>query len=166
MPIPAKMPRKTPAALARPDCINPQVSLTVQTAGNVSFAPLRPADLKRLVGAATARLSAPWELTLRFVARREAIGLNQAFRQAAYAPNVLTFEYPETRSADIVICPPVVRRQAAEQQKSYAHHLAHMVVHGVLHAIGYQHDKPAQAHRMEALERRILGQFEIADPYA
>lgn len=164
--MPAKMPRKTPTSLARPDSINKRVSLAIQTAGNVRYAPLGPADLKRLVGAATEQSAHAWELTLRFVPRREALALNQAYRHAGYAPNVLTFDYPETHSADIVICPPVVREQAAEQQKAYPHHLAHMVVHGVLHALGHEHDKPARARRMEALECQILERFGIADPYA
>ncbi|MGH1360614.1 MAG: rRNA maturation RNase YbeY [Burkholderiaceae bacterium] len=160
------MPRTIPTSIARPDTTNKRIDLSIQFAGGVSIAPLRAPDLKRLVGAATAGSSASWELTLRFVPRREAVAMNQAFRHAAYAPNVLTFEYPDACTADILICPPVVREQAAAQRKRYAHHLAHMVVHGVLHALGHTHDKPRPASRMEALERQILTRFGIADPYA
>lgn len=105
------------------------------------------------------------ELTLRFVARAEARQLNIAYRKAEYAPNVLTFDYPDFQAADIVICPPVVREQAGIQHKRYADHLSHMVVHGVLHALGHTHERPTPARRMERLEQAILAQFSIDDPY-
>ena len=99
------------------------------------------------------------ELTLRFVARAEARQLNMAYRKAEYAPNVLTFDYPDLQAADIVICPPVVREQANAQRKRYADHLSHMVVHGVLHALGHTHERPGPARLMEQLERAILAQL-------
>ena len=160
------MPKTVQTRIGRPDTSNKLIDLSIQFAGGVSIAPLRTPDLKRLVGASTRAVTHPWALTLRFVARREARAINQAYRQAEYAPNVLTFEYPQARCADILICPPVVREQAAEQRKTYADHLAHIVVHGVLHALGHTHHKPRQASRMEGLERQILARFDIGDPYA
>jgi len=146
--------------------------LDLQFAGSISIAPLRPARLRQLVQASMHRAASQplkgrivAELTLRFVASAEARKLNIAYRQAEYAPNVLTFDYPDFQAADIVICPPVVREQARMQHKRYADHLSHMVVHGVLHALGHTHERPTQARRMERLERAILAQFHIDDPY-
>jgi len=148
------------------------LTVHIQFAGGVSVAPLKPARLRELARASVNSARAAGRsrrvlraLTLRFVARAEARQLNAAFRQADYAPNVLTFEYPDLHAADIVICPPVVRAQAGEQRKPYADHLSHMVVHGVLHSLGHTHEDPVPACRMEALERAILARFRIADPY-
>ena len=140
-------------------------ALTIQLAGAVSIAPLTNARLRQLVRAALATGPQPLEITLRFTARREARALNAAYRQGDYDPNVLTFDYPGTDTADIVICPPVVREQAREQHKRFADHLSHMVVHGVLHALGHTHDQARAAARMEKLEIEILARFGIADPY-
>lgn len=163
---------KVPAAPA-PCGASPKVSVTLQLVGGVSIAPLKPADLRRLVRAAVIPAKAPvktspntsFDVTLRFVGRREAHELNLAYRQGDYAPNVLTFDYPGSATADIVICTPVVRDQASEQRKTYRQHLAHMVVHGVLHAQGHTHDKSRPARLMEDLERNILAGFAIPDPY-
>jgi probable rRNA maturation factor len=97
--------------------------------------------------------------------------LNKQFRNKNYATNVLSFPYepaPHERSdllGDIVFCAPVVAREAAEQGKSLRDHYAHLTVHGTLHLLGYDHMNDADAQRMEMLERRILEQFGIADPY-
>lgn len=108
-------------------------------------------------------------LTLRLVDAREGRRLNQAFRQRDYATNVLTFEYgtdPEgAASGDIVLCVPVLRREAREQKKGLLQHGAHLTVHGVLHALGYDHIDPLQAQAMESLETRILARMGISDPY-
>ena len=107
------------------------------------------------------------ELTLRFVGAAEARRLNREFRGKDYATNVLTFDYqhaPVVR-ADIVLCVPVVRREAREQRKGFRDHLAHLVVHGVLHAQGHDHDRAARARTMEAREVRILAGLGIDDPY-
>lgn len=109
------------------------------------------------------------ELALRLVDAEEGQALNCDYRERDYATNVLTFEYgidPEgTASGDIVMCVPVLRREAAEQGKPLLAHAAHLTVHGVLHALGYDHQDEDQAHDMETLETRILASLRIADPY-
>ena len=109
------------------------------------------------------------ELTLRLVDAPEGLALNRDYRGRDYATNVLTFEYgvdPEgTAGGDIVLCVPVLRREAADQGKPLAAHAAHLVVHGVLHALGYDHLEEDEARDMEALETRILAGLRIPDPY-
>ncbi len=106
-------------------------------------------------------------VTLRVVDAREAQRINRAFRKKRYAPNVLTFDYspPPQLHADIVLCLPVIAREAREQKKSLRAHLAHLVIHGVLHARGFDHLKPAQAKRMETLEISLLAALRVANPY-
>jgi len=103
----------------------------------------------------------PFPVTLRIVGAREARLLNRAFRNKDYATNVLTFH-----TGDIVLCHPVIRREARAQGKSLAAHYAHLVVHGCLHLRGYDHEKKRDAARMEAREIRILRRGGIGDPYA
>ena len=97
--------------------------------------------------------------------------LNLRYRGKDYATNVLSFPYepaPREKSGllgDLVLCPPVVAREAAEQGKPVRDHYAHLTIHGVLHLIGYDHENDADAAKMEALERRILAGLGIADPY-
>lgn len=117
-------------------------------------------------------LSVPYEqvlLTLRFCDEDEGRALNQQFRQKDNATNVLTFEYgtdPEgTLSGDIIICVPVLEKEALEQHKPFVHHAAHLCVHGVLHALGYDHLDDEEAEEMEGLETDILAHFSIPDPY-
>ena len=109
------------------------------------------------------------ELTLRLVDADEGRELNNSYRQRDYATNVLTFEYgvdpAGTASGDIVLCVPVLHKEAAEQGKSVLAHAAHLTVHGVLHALGYDHLDDEEAEDMEALETRILASFRIPDPY-
>jgi len=108
-------------------------------------------------------------LTLRLADERETRELNHSYRERDYATNVLTFEYGEdpegVTAADVVLCVPVLRREAAEQQKPLLHHAAHLTVHGVLHALGHDHIETADAHRMETLETAILEKLGIPDPY-
>ena len=108
-------------------------------------------------------------LTLRFVDAEEGQELNSQFRARDYATNVLTFEYgidPEgTLRGDIVLCLPVLEREAREQRKSLVDHAAHLTVHGVLHSLGHDHIDPGEAAAMEALETHILAKMGIADPY-
>ena len=108
-------------------------------------------------------------LTFRFVDVDEGRTLNRTFRGKDYATNVLTFPFddapPGTLNADIAICLPVVAREADAQGKTLHDHCAHLVVHGTLHASGHEHDDPKEADAMEALERRVLARFRIADPY-
>jgi probable rRNA maturation factor len=106
-------------------------------------------------------------IVLRFVGATEGRRLNREFRGHDHATNVLTFDYMEEPvRADIVICVPVVRREAREQAKTFRDHLAHLVVHGLLHAQGHDHVSPAQATRMERRERGLLARLNVADPYA
>ncbi|MEZ5650184.1 MAG: rRNA maturation RNase YbeY [Burkholderiaceae bacterium] len=139
-----------------------RTELALQFGRGTSIAPLDDRTLTRLVRAAAGH---DWRFTLRLATRAEATQLNRQFRGADYAPNVLTFPYPDIGVADIVVCTAVVREQAREQRKRFADHLAHMVVHGALHAIGHTHDGNTDARRMETLERQILARFGIDDPY-
>lgn len=132
--------------------------------------------LRRWVGGAVDTLAAKTSprfdaiaLTLRLVDASEGQRLNREFRQKDYATNVLTFEYgidtAGTASGDIVLCVPVLQREAREQKKTMLDHVAHLTVHGVLHAVGYDHVKPDEAEKMEALEIAILGKMGIQNPY-
>lgn len=108
-------------------------------------------------------------LTLRIVGAAEGRRLNRDFRERDYATNVLTFEYGDdpsgTTSGDIVLCLPVLVKEAREQKKPFLNHAAHLVIHGVLHALGYDHLNAREATRMERLETRILAELAIPDPY-
>jgi probable rRNA maturation factor len=108
-----------------------------------------------------ARAASPSQVNLRIVGKREGRELNRTFRKLDHATNVLTFD-----SGDIVLCHPVIQREARAQGKSIAAHYAHLVVHGVLHLRGYQHEKKRDAARMEAREIRILRRIGITNPYA
>lgn len=123
---------------------------------------------------AWARAAAPegeFEVVLRLVDEAESADLNGRYRDKPCATNVLSFpaELPEGMGeallGDLVICAPVVRREAGEQGKAEADHWAHMVVHGLLHLRGYDHIEDGEAERMEALETAILASLGIADPY-
>ncbi|MBU6436516.1 MAG: rRNA maturation RNase YbeY [Betaproteobacteria bacterium] len=106
-------------------------------------------------------------LTLRFVGDAEGRALNRTFRGKDYATNVLTFDYAHRPvQADIVLCSPVVAREARAQGKPLLAHYAHLVMHGVLHAQGYDHEQPRDAERMEAREVALLARFRLPDPYA
>lgn len=108
-------------------------------------------------------------LTLRFCDETEGRTLNQQFRHKDYATNVLTFEYgidaTGTLSSDIIICIPVLIQEAKEQKKPFLHHAAHLCVHGVLHALGYDHLDDEEAEEMESLEIDILHTMDIPNPY-
>ena len=109
------------------------------------------------------------QVGLRVVGLKEAQQLNAGYRQKDYATNVLTFEYgvqPDgTASGDIVLCMPVLKREAKAQRKDFLCHAAHLVVHGTLHALGYDHEKVRDAKRMETLETSILATMGIDNPY-
>ena len=139
------------------------LALSIQGQGRFVGLPAR-STLLRWVEAA---LESDAELTVRFVGAAEARRLNREFRGKDYATNVLTFDYQHAPVvvADIVLCVPVVRREAREQRKGFREHLAHLVVHGLLHAQGHEHDCAADAKRMEAREVRILAGLGIDDPY-
>ena len=113
----------------------------------------------------------PPEINILIVGTREGRRFNREFRGRDYATNVLSFAYeplPHERTGllgDLVICAPVVAREAREQAKPLRDHYAHMSVHGALHLLGYDHEVDAEAERMEAIERRVLGSLDMADPY-
>ena len=114
-----------------------------------------------------AALEAPAQLTVRIVGEDEGRALNHDFRAKDYATNVLTFDYERAPVviADIVLCAPVVAREAVEQGKPLAAHYAHLLIHGALHAQGWDHVRAAAARRMEARERELLYALGIPDPY-
>lgn len=111
------------------------------------------------------------ELTIRLVDEAESQQLNRDYRGKDYPTNVLSFPFEAPPGidlpllGDLVICAPVVLREAAEQGKSAQAHWAHMVVHGSLHLLGFDHINEVEAEEMEALERDIMAQLGFADPY-
>lgn len=136
----------------------PRLSLTVQGGG--SGVP-STSTLRRWIEPALARDA---QLTLRFVSRVEGRRLNREFRGKDYATNVLTFDYQRRPMtvADIVLCLPVLRAEARAQRKKLRAHLAHLILHGVLHAQGYDHQTDAQERRMVRRERQLLAQLGVA----
>lgn len=113
------------------------------------------------------------ELTIRLVDEPEGRELNRTWRHKDYATNVLSFpaDVPDELLdipllGDLVICVPVVEREAAEQGKEPATHWAHLVIHGCLHLLGYDHIEDDEAEEMEALERQLLAELGYPDPYA
>ena len=146
--------------MARPSLL---VSLSLQF--GVPADPLpRRRTLRRWTGAAAERRLA---VTLRFVGAREGRALNARYRGRDYATNVLTFVYDDVvpRTGDIVVCVPVVTREARAQGKALRAHLAHLIVHGMLHLQGYDHERGADAARMEARETALLARLGYRDPY-
>ena len=146
-------------------------SLAVQYASRARFVPDRPA-VARWVSAALEGRREGAELTVRIVGRKEGRALNERFRGIAAPTNVLSFPFDTPPGApaggelgDVVLCAPVVNREAKAQNKPRRDHWAHLVVHGVLHLLGYEHDTPAAARRMETLECGILARLGIPDPY-
>ena len=107
--------------------------------------------------------------TLRFCDENEGRELNHQYRNKDYATNVLTFEYgideAGTVSSDVIICVAVLEKEAAEQKKPFVHHAAHLCVHGILHALGYDHIDEDEAEDMESLEIDILQRLAIPNPY-
>lgn len=112
------------------------------------------------------------ELTIRLVEAEESQALNRDYRGKDKPTNVLSFPFEAPPGVelsllgDLVICAAVVAAEAAEQGKPLAHHWAHMVIHGLLHLLGYDHIDEQEAEQMEGLERAILAQLDIPDPYA
>jgi probable rRNA maturation factor len=144
--------------------IRPRLALTVQIASRRPNLPT-PARLRKWAGTACEReLSA----TLRIVNEVEGRVLNRDYRRRDYATNVLTFVYSDAvpLSGDIVLCAPVVAREAREQGKGIEAHYAHLVIHGMLHLQGYDHEKKRAAQRMESLESALVTALGFDDPYA
>jgi len=149
--------------------------LAVQYAAPRAGLPAR-ASIVRWVEAALERRAA---LTVRFVGRSEGRALNRLYRRRDYATNVLTFSYAdqavhEDRAAvrpdrplagDIVLCAPVIAVEARRQRKPLRAHYAHLVIHGVLHLQGHDHQRPAPAAAMERRETALLAALGFPDPY-
>jgi probable rRNA maturation factor len=141
----------------------PALSLSVQYASSAPDLPTR-VQVRRWVRAAQ---TGDATVTVRFVDAIEGRALNAEFRGKDYPTNVLTFVYDDDspRAGDIVLCAPVVRKEADEQGKTLAAHYAHLVVHGMLHLLGYDHERAADASVMEARETAILTGLGVADPH-
>ncbi len=142
----------------------PRLKLTVQWMVGAAKLPRRP-TLRRWALAALDRDAA---VTLRFVGSREGRELNRRYRGRDAATNVLTFVYDggASLSGDIVLCAPVVSREARVQRKTLAAHYAHLVIHGMLHLQGYDHERDDDANRMQARETALLENLGYLDPYA
>lgn len=131
-----------------------------------------PQSFRRWVSAVLLGRIRRADLAIRIVDEREGCSLNRHYRGKDSATNVLSFpaELPEGVNlpvlGDIVLCAPVVAREAAEQGKTLTAHYAHLTIHGVLHLLGMDHDDPREAEAMELLEREVLAGLDIDDPYA
>lgn len=141
-----------------------KLTLAVQYACKHADQPTR-AQIR--VWAATA-LEGDAEVTVRLVDAEEGRELNRDYRAKDYATNVLSFVYQQepTCQGDLVLCAPVVSHEAAEQGKSVEAHYAHLVVHGMLHLQGYNHEDESEALAMEAVETHIMRKLGYTDPYA
>jgi probable rRNA maturation factor len=150
--------------------------LAVQCDVGVSFGISRkgvpaPASFKRWATAACQGRIKRADIAIRVVDEKEGRALNKHYRGKDYATNVLSFpaELPDGVSlpilGDLVICAPVVAREAAEQGKTLAAHYAHLTIHGVLHLLGLDHDDDREALAMESIEREILADMGYPDPY-
>jgi probable rRNA maturation factor len=112
-------------------------------------------------------LETPAEITVRIVDEAEGHALNRDYRQKDYATNVLTFDYQRAPMivADLVLCAPVVAREARLQHKTLEAHYAHLLVHGALHAQGWDHERTIDAKKMEAREAEVLAALGYRNPY-
>lgn len=145
--------------------MKPTLSLSLQ------FADKRHRDLlprHKVARWLKAALETDAELTVRLVDAEEGQALNRDYRQKDYATNVLTFDYAQEPlvMADLILCAPVIEREAQEQNKELVAHYAHMLVHGALHAQGWDHLERDEAQAMEQRERVILAALGFDDPYA
>jgi len=148
-----------------PRAARPALRLSLQFADPRHRGTLAWADVARWIRAA---LTVPAEITVRIVDGDEGLALNRDFRGQDHATNVLTFPYDDAPvlSADLVLCAPVVEAEAVAQGIPLVAHYAHLIVHGALHAQGFDHERAVEAKRMEARESEILAGLGFADPYA
>ena len=140
------------------------LALTVQIATRSRRLPA----LARIRSWARAALAQPAQVTLRIVGQREGESLNREFRRAPRATNVLTFRYDQggCLAGDVVLCAPVIAREARAQGKALDAHYAHLMVHGLLHLQGYDHEHARAARIMETREVAILQRLGFRNPYA
>jgi probable rRNA maturation factor len=145
--------------------MKPTLSLSLQFADKRHKDTLPRHKVARWLKAA---LECDAELAVRLVDAEEGRALNRDFRKKDYATNVLTFDYAQEPvvMADLIICAPVIEQEAQEQGKTLEAHYAHMLVHGALHAQGWDHLKKKEAEAMEAREREIMAALGFDDPYA
>jgi probable rRNA maturation factor len=158
---PAKRAGTAPARVARPE-----LALSLQFADASHRAELPRHKVARWIRVA---LELPGEITVRIVGAEEGRALNREYRAKDYATNVLTFDYAQKPvvSADLVLCAPVIEREAAEFGITLQAHYAHMLVHGTLHAQGFDHEQDdEEARRMEARETALMQALGFADPYS
>jgi probable rRNA maturation factor len=142
----------------------PPLSLSLQFADAAHREQLPRHKVARWIRAALQR---PAEITVRIVGADEGRALNREYRGRDYATNVLTFDYSREPvvTADLVLCAPVVADEARKQKLPLEAHYAHLLVHGTLHAQGYDHEQDADAQAMEARESAIVTALGFADPY-
>jgi probable rRNA maturation factor len=142
----------------------PELTLSLQFADPSHREHLPRHKVARWIRAA---LAAPGEITVRIVDAEEGRSLNREYRGKDYATNVLTFDYTHEPvvSADLILCAPVVAEEARKQKITLEAHYAHLLVHGTLHAQGYDHEEEDEAEEMEALESEIVTALGFKDPY-
>jgi len=142
---------------------NHKLSLAVQYACGTENIPSRT-QFRRWIKKALQR---DVSMTLRLVDETEGHALNQQYRGKNYATNVLTFVYDEDNSlkGDVVICAPVVAKEAKSQHKQLIAHYAHLTIHAALHLQGYDHESEEDATEMESLETRLMLELRYPDPY-
>ncbi len=145
--------------------MKPELALSLQFADPRHRDRLPRHKVARWVRAALER---PARIAVRVVGEAEARALNRDYRGKDYATNVLTFDYEREPLvvADLVLCAPVLAREAREQRLDLVAHYAHLLVHGTLHAQGWDHERAADARAMEARESALLVALGFADPYA
>ena len=147
------------------------IILDIQSASSSEHTPDEQ-SIRRWVGAAMNSKMGDTELSVRIVDEDEAKLLNETYRGAKGPTNVLSFPFenetpePLPLIGDIVVCAPVVAREAQQQNKDLSAHWAHMIIHGVLHLLGYDHQDDAEAAIMEALETEIMQKLGFPPPYA
>jgi probable rRNA maturation factor len=142
----------------------PELALSLQQPDGRHRDALTRARVARWIRGA---VESPAQITVRVVDEDEGRALNREYRRKDYATNVLTFDYQRAPLivADLVLCAPIVAREAREQRKALVDHYAHLVVHGTLHAQGFDHERAADANVMQAREVEVLAALGIADPY-
>jgi len=147
-----------------PSAVRPGLTLSLQFADASDRTLLSRHKVARWIRAA---LHSPAQITVRVVGMDEGQALNREYRAKDYPTNVLTFDYSREPVvvADLVLCAPVLQREAREMGISLEAHYAHLVVHATLHAQGYDHERADEAQRMEARESALMRSLGYADPY-
>ena len=149
----------------------PKLALEIQFATSAMAQKWQDLITKRKVGNWIKKaLQENATITVRFVGQAESKKLNANYRKKDYATNILTFPYElqngiDHLSADLVICLPVLEKEAKQQKKTFEQHLIHLIVHGTLHAQGFDHEDEVEAEAMEQLEISILKKLKQANPY-